>query len=92
MYICQLYFTSGAKKRQFKHLYTQYPVRCCGRRRPLDGLHQQPCSHQPTARVGHSRGFFRHFDFMTMDEAKKTRWTSTFKQDETSLTTIITKR
>ncbi len=38
--------------------------------------------------TGHSRGFFRHFDFMTMDEAK-TRRTSTFKQkqEETNLRT-----
>jgi hypothetical protein len=33
--------------------------------------------------VGHSRGFFCHFDFMTMDEAK-TRRMGIFKQDETS--------
>ncbi len=23
------------------------------------------CSHHPTARVGHSRGFYRHIDYMT---------------------------
>jgi hypothetical protein len=46
----------------------------------VDRLHQQPCSHRPTAHVGHSRGFFRHFDDMIMDEAK-TKWTSTFKED-----------
>ncbi len=39
-------------------------VSCGGGQRPVDGLRQQPCSHHPTARVGHSRGFHRHLDLI----------------------------
>jgi hypothetical protein len=49
---------------------SQYSASYGGGRRPVNGLHHQPCSHQLTARVGHSRGFFCHFDVMTMDKAK----------------------
>jgi hypothetical protein len=35
------------------------------------------CSHHPTARVGHSRRFFCHFDFI--------RWTRTFKRRQDSI-------
>ncbi len=63
-----------------KEKYDQYPVSCSGGQRPVDGLSQQPRSHQLTACVGQSRGFFRHLDIMTMDEAK-TKWTSSFKQN-----------
>jgi hypothetical protein len=35
---------------------------------PVDGLHQQLCSHQPTACVVHSMGSNRRFDLMTTDE------------------------
>jgi hypothetical protein len=34
----------------------QYSVTCGGRRWLVGGLHQQPCSHQSTARVGHCKG------------------------------------
>jgi hypothetical protein len=43
-----------------KEKYDQYPVSCSGGRMPVDGLRQQPRSHQPTACMGHSRGFFHH--------------------------------
>jgi hypothetical protein len=48
----------------------QLLVSCGGGRWPMDGLCQQLCSHQPNACVGHSRGFFQHFDYMTRDGDK----------------------
>ncbi len=61
----------------------QYSVSCGCVWWPVDGLHQQPCSHQLNARVGHCRRFFRHFGFVTMDEAK-TNGRISFNGDETS--------
>ncbi len=40
----------------FKVCVNQYPVSCGGRLWLVDRLHLQPCSHQPTACVGHSTG------------------------------------
>jgi hypothetical protein len=55
-----------------KTAFIQYSSNCGGGRWLVGGLCQQPCSHQSTARVGHSRGFFHHFDFMMVDEADET--------------------
>jgi hypothetical protein len=33
-------------------------------------LDQQPCSHQLTVHVGHSRGFNRYIDFMTTERQR----------------------
>ncbi len=55
-------------------LTEQYPVCCSGERWLVDGLRQQPCSHQLAACVGHSRGFCHQTDYMTMDEAWQYDW------------------
>ncbi len=61
----------------FKSLERQLLVSCGDGWWPVDGLLQQQCSQQPTARVGHFIGFCRHFEFITMDEAEMRR-TNTF--------------
>jgi hypothetical protein len=57
-------------------LLNQLFVSCSGGRWPVDGLHQQPCSHQPNVRVGHSRGFFNQLDLLTGTRTSilKRRW------------------
>ncbi len=62
-----LNFKNGKKamsKLFLKPLINQLLFSCCGGQRPVDGLRQQPCSHHPTARVGHSIEFHRHIDII----------------------------
>ncbi len=47
-----------------KQLQIQLRVSCGGGQWPVDGLYQQPCSHQLTTCVGHSSGVCNHFDCM----------------------------
>ncbi len=65
-------------------------ISCGGGRWPVDGLCQQPCSHQPTARVGYSIGFCRHFDFITVDKAETRRRIPTYGNEISSRTSTST--
>jgi hypothetical protein len=58
----------------------QLHISCSARWWPMDGLHQQPCSHQRATHEGHSRGFCHHFllydsgqGYDEMDDTFKTR-------------------
>ncbi len=64
-------------KQYIRNWFKQLLVSCGDGRWPVDGLRQHPCSHQPTASVGHSTGCCQHFDFITMDKAKTIRTSTT---------------